>query len=114
MPAPIVDRGAAPELRGRSAPHFELIVAGNPWLRALWVVGALAAVMGLSLISYAEYAFTREPLSGFYEPSAYVVPRLAAAIGQPFVTAGVVALVAATTLRIVAWRPRGTSAIVRD
>ena len=85
--------------------HFELIVAGNPWLRSLWVVGAIATLIGFALTVYAEFAFSVPPASGIYDPSVYVVPRIAEAVAQPLVIAGVIALVAATALRIVAWRP---------
>lgn len=91
--------------------HFELIVAGNPWLRSLWLVGGLATALGFALTFYAEFAFSVPPASGVYDPSAYIVPRLAEALALPLVIAGVVALVAATTLRIVAWRPSGARAV---
>ncbi|UYN83260.1 MAG: hypothetical protein KIT89_11235 [Microcella sp.] len=94
--------------------HFELVVAGNPWLRALWVVGSAATAVGFALTFYAEFAFSAPPPGGIYDPSFYVVPRLAEAVSLPLVIAGVVALVAATTLRLVAWRPSGTSAIERE
>ena len=29
--------------------HFELIVAGNPWLRSLWIVGVIATLAGFAL-----------------------------------------------------------------
>ncbi len=129
LTAPEVDDGAAlpsaSTARGSSArrtpvdgaaletdeKHFELIVAGNPWLRALWLVGGLAAVAGFALTFYAEFAFSVPPASGIYDPSAYIVPRLAEALALPLVIAGVVALVAATILRLVAWRPSGARAI---
>jgi hypothetical protein len=85
--------------------HFELIVAGNPWLRSLWIVGAVATLAGFALTVYAEFAFSVPPASGIYDPSVYVVPRIAEAAALPLVIAGVIALVAATALRIVAWRP---------
>ncbi|MDX2026502.1 hypothetical protein [Microcella sp.] len=85
--------------------HFELIVAGNPWLRSLWIVGAVATLAGFALTVYAEFAFSVPPASGIYDPSVYVVPRIADAAALPLVIAGVIALVAATALRIVAWRP---------
>jgi len=91
--------------------HFELIVAGNPWLRSLWLVGGLATALGFALTFYAEFAFSVPPASGVYDPSAYIVPRLAEALALPLVIAGVVAVVAATTLRIVAWRPSGARAV---
>jgi hypothetical protein len=126
LTAPEVDDPAAvPTARGLStrrtpaeafAPdadekHFELIVAGNPWLRSLWLVGGLTTVLGFALTFYAEFAFSAPPASGIYDPSAYIVPRLAEALALPLVIAGVVALVAATTLRLVAWRPSGARAI---
>ncbi len=85
--------------------HFELVVAGNPWLRSLWAVGTIATLVGFALTVYAEFAFSVPPASGIYDPSVYVMPRIAEAVAQPLVIAGVIALVAATALRIVAWRP---------
>ncbi len=94
--------------------HFELIVAGNPWLRALWIVGAIATLVGFALTVYAEFAFSVPPASGIYDPSVYVVPRIAEAVAQPLVIAGVIALVAATALRIVAWRPSRVTAVIAE
>ena len=105
MPAgrrdPLAFDAAGPDDR-----HFEIIVAGNPWLRALWVVGGFTIFFGFVLTVYAELAFSAAS-SGIYDPSAYIVPRLAQVLAVPLVIAGVVALVAATTLRLVAWRPSG-------
>ncbi len=100
---------AAPDER-----HFEIVVAGNPWLRALWVVGGITTLLGFVLTFYAEFAFSVPPASGIYDPSVYIVPRLAEALALPLVIAGVVALVAATTLRLVAWRPSGARAIAGE
>lgn len=97
-----------------NARHFELIVAGNPWLRSLWVVGVIATLAGFALTVYAEFAFSVPPPSGIYDPSVYVVPRIAEAVAQPLVIAGVIALVAATALRIVAWRPSRVTAVIAE
>ena len=94
--------------------HFELIVAGNPWLRSLWAVGAIATLVGFALTVYAEFAFSVPPASGIYDPSVYVVPRIAEAVAQPLVIAGVIALVAAMALRIVAWRPSRVTAVIAE
>ena len=94
--------------------HFELIVAGNPWLRSLWIVGAIATLAGFALTVYAEFAFSVPPASGIYDPSVYVVPRIAEAVAQPLVIAGVIALVAATALRIVAWRPSRVTEVIAE
>lgn len=102
------------EVEPGDARYAELVVAGNPWLRALWVVGAFAVVAGFALTVYAEFAFSVPPPSGIYDPSVYIVPRIAEAVAQPLVVAGVIALVAATALRIVAWRPSAARAIPRD
>lgn len=101
------------ELEPGDVRYAELVVAGNPWLRALWVVGAIAVVAGFALTVYAEFAFSVPPASGIYDPSLYIVPRIAEAVAQPLVIAGVIALVAATALRIVAWRPSAARAIPR-
>ncbi|MFN4001092.1 hypothetical protein [Microcella sp.] len=94
--------------------HFELVVAGNPWLRALWIVGAIAVLAGFALTVYAEFAFSVPPASGIYDPSVYVVPRIAEAVAQPLVIAGVIAIVAATALRIVAWRPSRIREVISE
>lgn len=86
--------------------HFEIVVAGNPWLRALWAVGGLALAAAIALTVYSEFAFSA-PAGGIYDPSAYVVPRIAQVLTLPLSIAGVVALTAAASLRIVAWRPSG-------
>lgn len=123
--APRVERATPAQPMGESLPlddldaasderHFELIVAGNPWLRALWLVGALAVLAGFALTVYAEFAFSVPPASGIYDPSVYVVPRIAEAVAQPLVIAGVIALVAATALRIVAWRPSRIREVISE
>ena len=115
VPAP----GPAAELDGALVEpaderHLELIVAGNPWLRSLWIVGTIATLIGFALTVYAEFAFSVPPASGIYDPSVYVVPRIAEAVAQPLVIAGVIALVSATALRIVAWRPSRIREVITD
>ncbi|MGY6498326.1 MAG: hypothetical protein ACXIUP_08890 [Microcella sp.] len=95
--------GAAASPVGR--PPLELIVVGNPWMRALWAVGALAFVAGLALAIVAEFGFSAVQATGPYDPEAFLPPRIAQVLALPFAIAGTVALVAATVLRIVAWRP---------
>jgi hypothetical protein len=115
-PEPVLDEGVAvagaTHHRGvqrvvEDRAHFEIIVAGNPWLRALWLVGGVALALALGLIVYGEFAFSIAPADGIYDPSAYVLPRIAQVLALPLSIAGVVALTAAATLRIVAWRPSG-------
>lgn len=114
--SPVLDDGVAvtgatvPARTERTAhdrPHFEIVVAGNPWLRSLWVVGALALAAGIALTVYGEFAFSIAPANGIYDPSTYVLPRIAQMLALPLSIAGVVALTAAACLRIVAWRPSG-------
>ncbi|MER3389313.1 MAG: hypothetical protein RJQ01_04695 [Microcella sp.] len=115
--APILDEGiaapASPQRNRATAravadhAHFEIVVAGNPWLRALWAVGGLALALAIALTVYGEFAFSVAPAGGIYDPSAYVVPRIAQVLALPLSIAGVVALTAAASLRIVAWRPSG-------
>lgn len=114
-PAARVDPASAARLdEPADERHFELIVAGNPWLRSLWIVGAIATVIGFALTVYAEFAFSVPPASGIYDPSVYVVPRIAEAVAQPLVIAGVIALVSATALRIVAWRPSRIREVISE
>lgn len=114
-PAPALAEGDLPvEVEPGDVRYAELVVAGNPWLRALWAVGGIAVAAGFALTVYAEFAFSVPPASGIYDPSVYIVPRIAEAVAQPLVIAGVIALVAATALRIVAWRPSAARAIPRD
>ena len=134
LPAPVLDDGVAVagartvrermpaarrdpldvDLAGPHERHFEIIVAGNPWLRALWLVGGVTTLIGFVFTFYAEFAFSVPPASGIYDPSVYIVPRIAEALALPLVIAGVVALVAATTLRLVAWRPSGARVVETD
>lgn len=96
--------GAAPGRLER--PPLELIVVGNPWMRALWAVGTLAFTVGLLLAIAAEFGFSAAQASvDSYDPEAFLPPRIAQVLALPFAIAGTVALVAATVLRIVAWRP---------
>ncbi|MGV3733133.1 MAG: hypothetical protein ACO1N6_07010 [Microcella sp.] len=121
-PAPVAAPGtpalaeddASAELEPGDVRYAELVVAGNPWLRSLWAVGTIAVLAGFALTVYAEFAFSVPPASGIYDPSVYIVPRIAEAVAQPLVIAGVIALVAATALRIVAWRPSAARAVPRD
>lgn len=106
--------GVPAEVEPGDQPYAELVVAGNPWLRALWAIGGIAVIAGFALTVYAEFAFSVPPASGIYDPSVYIVPRIAEAVAQPLVIAGVIALVAATALRIVAWRPSAARAVPRD
>lgn len=106
--APEVDPGALAPGAATAAPGrppLELIVVGNPWMRALWAVGALAFAAGLALAVTAEFGFSAVQASGPYQPEAFLPPRIAQVLALPFAIAGTVALVAATVLRIVAWRP---------
>ena len=112
--AALAEDGEATELAPGDVRYAELVVAGNPWLRALWAVGAIAVLAGFALTVYAEFAFSVPPASGIYDPSVYIVPRIAEAVAQPLVIAGVIALVAATALRIVAWRPSAARPVPRD
>jgi len=100
-------RAESTERTAHDSPHFEIVVAGNPWLRSLWVVGALALAAGIALTVYGEFAFSIAPANGIYDPSTYVLPRIAQMLALPLSIAGVVALTAAACLRIVAWRPSG-------
>lgn len=98
---------ARPVREDDGARHFEVVIAGNPWLRALWAVGALALFAALGLAVYAEYAFSAAQSEGAIGPDAYLAPRIAQTLVLPLSIAGVIALVAAMVLRIVAWRPSG-------
>lgn len=98
---------ARPAREDDGARHFEVVIAGNPWLRALWAVGTLALLAALGLAVYAEYAFSAAQSEGAVGPDAYLAPRIAQTLVLPLSIAGVIALVAAMVLRIVAWRPSG-------
>ncbi|RZS56424.1 hypothetical protein EV141_1888 [Microcella putealis] len=100
--------GAAPVAVGRAP--LEVIVVGNPWMRALWTVGALTLVGGIALTVAAEFAFSALQTASTYDPAAFLPARLMQVLGLPLIIAGTLGLVAATVLRLVAWRP----AAVRD
>lgn len=128
-PRPVVDEGmaapsAAPGPRGPVAPSIaaraekperslELVVVGNPWLRALWIVGGATLLLGIGAILYAQNAFLDASTSGF-DRAALVLPTIASELSGPLVTGGVLALVAATCLRIAAWRPKGYRTLEPD
>lgn len=95
--------GTAPVAVG-PAP-LEVIVVGNPWMRALWIVGALTLVGGIALTVAAEFAFSALQTASTYDPAAFLPARLMQVLGLPLIIAGTIGLVAATLLRLVAWRP---------
>jgi hypothetical protein len=112
LDADAVAPGAAAARVGR--PPLELIVVGNPWMRALWAVGTLALVAGLALAVVAEFGFSAVQATGPYSPEAFLPPRIAQVLALPLAIAGTVALVAATVLRIVAWRPAAVRELTVD
>ena len=95
--------GVAPARVGRAP--LEVIVVGNPWMRALWIVGTLALVAGIGLTVAAEFAFAALQSATIYEPAAFLPARLMQVLGLPLIIAGTLGLVTATVLRLVAWRP---------
>lgn len=125
-PRPVLDAGmaapsAAADARGgdqpgrparadRSDRGIELVVVGNPWLRALWIVGGVTLLLGIGAILYAQNAFLDASTTGF-DRAALVLPTIASELAGPLVTGGVLALIAAACLRIAAWRPKGYRAL---
>lgn len=125
-PSPVLDEGmAAPNAApgagsavaasaspraDRSDRGLELVVVGNPWLRALWIVGGVTLLLGIGAILYAQNAFLDASATGF-DRASLVLPTIASELSGPLVTGGVLALVAATCLRIAAWRPKGYRAL---
>lgn len=104
--------GVAPARVGRAP--LEVIVVGNPWMRALWIVGTLALVAGIALTVAAEFGFAALQSATSYDPAAFLPARLMQVLGLPLIIAGTLGLVAATVLRLVAWRPAAVREIDAD
>lgn len=104
--------GVAPARVGRAP--LEVIVVGNPWMRALWIAGTLALVAGIGLTVAAEFAFSALQSATTFDPVAFLPARLMQVLGLPLIIAGTLGLVAATVLRLVAWRPAAVREIDAD
>lgn len=102
-----------PPVRVGRAP-LEVIVVGNPWMRALWIVGTLALVAGIGLTVAAEFAFSALQSATTFDPVAFLPARLMQVLGLPLIIAGTLGLVAAAVLRLVTWRPAAVREIDAD
>jgi hypothetical protein len=72
---------------------------GNPWLLALWIVGALLTAAGGWAIWTGENRFvSAAPTTDF------VTPMVLVAIAPALLTAGLLGIVAAIVLHAIAWR----------
>ena len=102
-----------PPVRVGRAP-LEVIVVGNPWMRALWIAGTLALVAGIGLTVAAEFAFSALQSATTFDPVAFLPARLMLVLGLPLIIAGTLGLVAAAVLRLVTWRPAAVREIDAD
>lgn len=101
-------RPVAPDAAGADLPaHPEPAVslAGNPWVRVLWVIAPVFVVGGL-----AGQAWAQSQLMGSYSTTspdvfaAYIVPAVAQAICPWMVLTGLAALIGVVFLNAVRWR----------
>ena len=129
--APPVDRGARPVLdasvaatgplptsvradrrdssgsadAGRSERVYEIVAAGNPWLRGMWVLGSVVVLVGIAFQWVAQTAFSTSYI-GVEAPPDFLIAQTLFQLSAPLITAGAICLVAAASLRMAAWRPR--------
>lgn len=90
---------------GRPERVYEIVAAGNPWLRGMWALGTLVVAVGIAFQWIAQSMFSTQFSSGV-APSDYFVAQVLFELSAPLMTAGAIALVAAASLRMAAWRPR--------
>ncbi|WP_168914858.1 hypothetical protein [Microcella flavibacter] len=96
---------------GRPERVYEIVAAGNPWLRGMWVLGSLVVAAGIAFQWIAQSMFSTPPPEGQVD---YVIPQVLFSLSAPLMTAGAIALVAAASLRMAAWRPRSRREVDAD
>jgi len=96
-------RGAMP----LDAAHVQVETHGNPWLRALWGIAAVLIVAGVAGQWVAIDLFSTGASSGSVVTS-YVLPSVLQALAPWFLVAGLIAAIAAVTIKAVRWHPPGT------
>jgi len=84
---------------------YEIVAAGNPWLRGMWALGSVVVLVGIAFQWIAQSAFA-VTYSGTDAPPDFLVAQTLFQLSAPLITAGAICLVAAASLRMAAWRPR--------
>lgn len=98
---------------GRPERVYEIVAAGNPWLRGMWVLGSLVVAAGIAFQWIAQSMFSTQFTSAV-EPADYFAAQVLFELSAPLMTAGAIALVAAASLRMAAWRPRSRREVDAD
>ncbi len=98
---------------GRPERVYEIVAAGNPWLRGMWVLGMVVFFAGIAAQWTAQTLFMAMSTEAVAQPD-YVIPQVLFSLSGPFITAGSIALVAAASLRMAAWRPRARREVDAD
>ncbi len=80
-------------------------LAGNPWIRVLWVIAPLFTVGGLAGQAWAQSRmYTGFTSNGADVFSSYIIPAVTQAITPWMVLVGLAALVGVVFLHAVRWR----------
>ena len=90
---------------GRPERVYEIVAAGNPWLRGMWVLGGVVVLVGIAFQWVAQDVFSTS-YTGAEPPPDYLIAQMLFQLSAPLITAGAICLVAAASLRMAAWRPR--------
>ena len=88
------------------AAYVPVETRGNPWLRALWGIAAALIVAGIAGQWTAIDLFSTGASSGNVVTS-YVLPSVMQALAPWFLVAGLLAAIAAVTIKAVRWHPPG-------
>jgi len=86
------------------AAHVPVETSGNPWLRALWGIAAALIVAGIAGQWIAIDLFSTGASSGSVVTS-YVLPSVLQALAPWFLVAGLLAAIAAVTIKALRWHP---------
>ena len=78
-------------------------LAGNPWVRVLWVAAPVLTVGGIAAQVYAQQLFSQSTGVIF----DYVLPSLLQSVSPWVVAAGLASGVGVTLLHAIRWRPKG-------
>lgn len=99
------DRPDAPAHAIAAPPQPAVSLAGNPWVRALWVIAPVFIVVGVVGQGWAQSklmgSFSSTSPDAF---SAYIIPSVAQSLCPWMVLTGLAALVGVVLLNAVRWR----------
>ena len=82
----------------------EVEARANPWLRALWVMAAVFVAIGIAGQWIAQQLFAGGA-SGGNVVTSYVWPSILQALSPWFLVAGLIAAIAAVTIKAARWAP---------